>query len=487
MRESLRRALSSFLAVPTGVIIIFVLLALGTYTLEQADLGWLRPLRNFMEAHVFGDPEATSALLGTIAGGVITITSITFSLLLLALQQSAGSMTHQVLDQFLRRRLNQLYFGFFVGMALYALITLATVDPPFNPVLGATLALILALVALYVLLLLIYSTISQMRPTDIVRTIHDHTLRARQRQLALIRRTRRSSRLPSRGAIALRAPRDGFIVEIDLEAIEAALKRASTPVEIVFHLSIGSYVAFQDQIAEVRAERDDDATRIAFRVERAIHLGRERNLDNDPAYGIEQLATIAWRSISTSQQNPSPGIATIHNLRDLLARWAMAEEDEPEAIRLPVIYPDNVMACLLGAFESLAVVASEAMQHQTYAAILRTFALNFDRLPLPEQQRAEQLLLRTIPGLGDHLLTTELDDALTALVQTLEQAERLDAAEAFRTARTDLVGYYGHASRRRVRPPGAAGCLKRLAPKKSAALPSASFSAVHRHRVTHIC
>ena len=86
MRASLRRALSSFLAVPTGVIIIFVLLALGTYSLEQADLGWLRPLRNFMEAHVFGDPEATSALLGTIAGGVITITSITFSLLLLALQ-----------------------------------------------------------------------------------------------------------------------------------------------------------------------------------------------------------------------------------------------------------------------------------------------------------------------------------------------------------------------------------------------------------------
>ena len=49
MRASLRRALSSFLAVPTGVIIIFVLLALGTYSLEQADLGWLQPLRNFVE------------------------------------------------------------------------------------------------------------------------------------------------------------------------------------------------------------------------------------------------------------------------------------------------------------------------------------------------------------------------------------------------------------------------------------------------------
>lgn len=398
MRDILRRALSSFLAVPTGVIIVFVLLAL---------------------------------------------------------QQSAGSMTHQVFDQFLRRRLNQLYFGFFVGMALYALITLATVDPPFNPVLGATLALILTIVALYVLLLLIYSTISQMRPTDIVRTIHDHTLRARQRQRALVRRTRRSARLPAHNAIALNAPRDGFIVGIDLNALEDILKRASAPVEIVFHLSIGSYVAFQDQIAEVRAERADDAARIAARVERAIHLGRERDLDDDPAYGIDQLATIAWRSISTSQQNPSPGIAAIHNLRDLLARWIVAEEDESEETRLPVVYPDNVMACLLGAFESLAVVASEAMQHQTYAAIVRAFAMTFDRLPLPEQRCAEQLLLRTIPGLGDHVLTTELDDALTALVQTLEQAARLDAAAAFRTARGELAKSIGTLNSRSTRVPGA--------------------------------
>jgi len=179
IRETLQRVSSSFLAVPTLVIFAFVLLAIGMYSLEQADTGFLRPLREFMIDHVFGDPEATSTLLETIATGVITITSITFSLLLLALQQSATSLSHQVFDQFLRRRTNQIYFGAFVGVALYTLITLATVTPPFNPVLGATLALILTIAALYVLLLLIYSTISQMRPTEIVKMIHDHTLRAR--------------------------------------------------------------------------------------------------------------------------------------------------------------------------------------------------------------------------------------------------------------------------------------------------------------------
>lgn len=94
IRESLRRAITSFLAIPTGVVALFVLLALGTYTLDQAQIAALRPTREFMVGHVVGDPEATSNLLGTIAGGIITVTSITFSLLLLALQQSAGSLTY---------------------------------------------------------------------------------------------------------------------------------------------------------------------------------------------------------------------------------------------------------------------------------------------------------------------------------------------------------------------------------------------------------
>jgi hypothetical protein len=51
-----------------------------------------------------------------------------------ALQQSAGAMTSEVFDQFLRRRINQVYFGVFVGLALDALLTLASVSDDFNSV-----------------------------------------------------------------------------------------------------------------------------------------------------------------------------------------------------------------------------------------------------------------------------------------------------------------------------------------------------------------
>lgn len=454
IRETLRQSLSTFLALPTAVIMAFLLLALGTYALDQSKVAALSPLREFMEAHVFGDAEATSNLLGTIAGGVITITSITFSLLLVALQQSASSMTHEVFDQFLNRRLNQLYFGFFVGMTLFTLVTLATVDPPFNPIFGATVALVLVIAALYILLLLISSTITQMRPTEIIRSIHDYILGARERQLPIIRKTYRSPTLPAANAVLVTATLEGFMTGVDLDAIARSIEQEPRPVEVVLRQPIGAYVAYQDPLAEVRAPPGADVAELVQVVQQAIRVGRERRLDNDPAYGIEQLEDIAWRSISTSQQNPSPGLITIHNLRDILARWATEPEDEGVE-RIPIVYPDNVMSRLLAAFESLAVVASEAMQHQTYAEIVRAFALTFSRLPAEQQGRVENLILRTLPALGDHVLTAELDDALIALAEALERARRDDSAAAVRTARAALATTIGKLNSRSTRVPGA--------------------------------
>ncbi len=84
--------------------------------------------------------------------------------MLVALQQSPQSLSNQVFDQFLRRRLNQVYFGFFLGLAIYSLVTMSTVGGPFRPVFGAAVAVVLTMVALVLLLALLYTAVNQMRP-----------------------------------------------------------------------------------------------------------------------------------------------------------------------------------------------------------------------------------------------------------------------------------------------------------------------------------
>lgn len=452
---AVRRAFAEFLTLPTCIIVGFLLLAVGMYVLDQVETTWLTPVRSFLRSNIFTTAGATADFLSAIAAGILGVTSITITLLLIVVQQSAASLTTSVFDQFLRRRLNQFYFGFFVGLALYSLITLATVNDPFIPVFGGTVALLGIFVALYLLILLLYTTINQMRPVEIIEAIHDHTLRARERQLRFIARTRRASRLDDMGATTeIESAHHGFVTHINLDLLGKAIEKARGEVEIVLTASIGSYVAFGDVLARVHAQNENEAKMIGEAVRAGIRLERRRDIKYDPAYGIEQLEMLAWTSISTSKSNPAPGLLTIFSLRDVLARWSTADDAKSDEPRLPIVYEDNTFARLLDAFETFGVVSSESMQHQNYIEVVNTFSLMFDRLPAEYQSRAEDLILRILSVLGDHALTAELNKSLSRLICALNDAGRSETASAVQAAQARLAESVGKLNSRSTRATG---------------------------------
>ena len=450
LSETVRRAFDEFLALPTFIIGLFALLAGLTYWVDTGDVGWIEPLRSWVTRRLFVDASATADLLSTIAGGIITVTSITISLLLIALQQVAGSLTAEVYDQFLRRRHNQAYFGFFVGLALFTLLVLTTVNDGFNPVMGASAAVFLTGVAMYLLIVLLYTTINQMRPEEVIHEIQRLTLESRDNQLKFLEKTLRQPRLIDAPVVPVLADDSGYVARIDLDRLDTAVREAGgAGVEIRLHVSMGTYVAFGDVIASVTSG-PDAADSLDESVRRALSLERQRNLPTDPANGIGQLEMIAWTSISTAKSDPGPGLLTIHALRDLLARGADQDDVPPQQV-IPVIYEDNYNERLLDAFESLGVVATESMQHQSFGEILRAFTLLFDRLPPDQQMRVEDIILRLLSGLGDHILTARLDGELQALARALENAGRTSTASAVAEAREVLGRSVGEINSRATR------------------------------------
>jgi hypothetical protein len=362
-------------------------------------------------------------MLGTIATSIITVTSITFSLLLLAVQQGATTLTAQVYDQFLRRRSNQAYFGFFIGLALYTLVVLGTTHPNYTPIYSAVLAFGLTVVALYLLILLIYATIDQMRPSTIVQNIREHTLRARERQLDLLCRTRQDPSPFDGSSARLTAKDSGYLALLSADALVDALQKCPGATDVVLLRSAGEYVSVGEDLAEVRFRpgalpSDVDAVRAAF------VLNSRRDLDHDAAFGVEQLATIGWTSTSTSKSNPHPAMLVCRNLRDLIATWYPdgGEGGVRRAKASPIVYTDDVPQQVLLALESLGVVASESMQHQTLAEVYRALALAFRRMTKEFHDLIAQIVGRSTTALGDHVLTHDLDRAVEELITAMRSA-----------------------------------------------------------------
>ena len=162
-----------------------------------------------------------------------------------------------------------------------------------------------------------------------------------------------------------------------------------------------------------------------------------RDFERDPAFGIAQLAIIGWTSVSTARSNPNPGVLVCHALRDVLARW-LEQGEAPEDRSSRIVYADRVTDAVISTFESLAVVASESMQHQTLAEIMRTLAMLLPKLPPEGVDQVTGVILRSLSALGEHVLTRELERSLEVASQAMAAAGR-DAAARAVTRATDAL------------------------------------------------
>jgi len=424
----------------------FVALAAGMIAIDKADVAGTRSVREMITRVGFSDAEATGVLLETIATSLIAVTGITFSVLLLVVQQSATTLTHAVLDQFLRRRANQAILGAFVGVSLYLLVVLSTVGRAFNPVLSATVGLALSIGALYLLVVLIYTAIDQMRPSEIIKEIHNEILRAYDYQHALLGATRRSA-LGTSAAITVCSTGDGFVTRIDVDALASIVARDPDG-EVILKVSTGTYVALGDALAITTSGEPT-----AQAVREAIRLEAVRDIRVDPCYGIESLVNIGWTSISTSKQDAAPGRLVILTLRDLFGRFAERKGDLGQMARdNPVVYNHDVDTAMWDAVDSLAEVCSESMQSHNLAEIVRSLAAVCSRLDGADQGRVTEAALRILSGLGDHVLTKSLDSAMVELADVLDHHQLAEAGR-IRVARDELASTIGVLNSRSTRVP----------------------------------
>lgn len=403
-----------------------------------------------MKDKIFSDPKGTSSLLSAIGGSLVTVSSITITLLLLVVQQSASTMTTRVFDQFLRNHINQAYFGFFVGLALYSLIILSTVAAPFNPILGATIAIILTVLALYFLLVLIYTTINEMRPAVIIEAIFQNILKARNNETILLGKTKRKSEFDGKISQKLKSETYGYLADINVKAIHNALKAAKGNAEVEYFVTVGDYVAVHDIFAQVKSDSDEDCEKICKAVLHATHIQKQRKSVNDPGDTIEQLEIIAWTSVSTAKSDPYPGLLAIRTIRNLLSVWDdpdIKKQEEPFSI----VYNSHSKSKLFNSLETLAVASSESLQHMVFAEILKNFAFLFDRLDENDQKKVEDIILRILSCMGDHVLTTLLETAIDKLSYVLKRHERYDTADHLLSAKDQLGKSIGKLNSRSTR------------------------------------
>lgn len=148
---------SSFWFLPTlmaggAMVLAFAMVAMDAPVTEWLALNW--------GISFTGGAEGASSLLGAIAGSMITIAGVVFSMTLVALSLASSQLGPRLLRSFMRDTRTQVVLGTFVATFLYCLLVLRTVrhaeEFVFVPHLSVALGVMLAVVSVGVLIYFIH-------------------------------------------------------------------------------------------------------------------------------------------------------------------------------------------------------------------------------------------------------------------------------------------------------------------------------------------
>lgn len=296
-----------------GLAVLFVLEPFGLHH------GWLRGMA--WNASVSDARRVLSSILGI----VLTTLSITLSLSLVVLQNTASQYSPRLLRLFLGQPGSRVLIPVFVATAVYCLVGVYafgfTEDHGTAPRPALSLAMLMLFCCGAALVFQMAYTLDMVRPEQIVRQVRASTLKVA-RKLDRPRRedpeTPSTVPVPSGTWRRLVAPSSGFVVDINARALlSLAVARG---LSIHMEVAIGDPVVRGSSLGRVILLEGGhlEKERIAQWVERTVLIGPWREPDMDLALGVRQLVDMAIKALSPGINDPSTAVESVDQLTILM-------------------------------------------------------------------------------------------------------------------------------------------------------------------------
>jgi len=326
LRDIALGARESFWLIPSAALLAAVLLGVALVELDATlDI----PLQEHWPRLFGAGAEGARGTLAAIAGSMITVAGVVFSVTVVALSLAASTYSPRVLRTFMHDRPTQIAFGVFVGVFAYCLVVLRTVraddgaDGAFVPSLAVFVALVLALVAVWVLVYFIHHVALIIQAPNILQRIAAETRESIDRLFPdpVGDEADEAEALEPGGAAwrPLPALRSGYIVSVDAGGLLAYARERGAVLRM--ELAVGEFAVESRPLASL-AGGDSDLAGAAKALDRLYTLGSERTAAQDAAFGLQQIVDVATRALSPGVNDPSTACMCVDHLSALLARLA---------------------------------------------------------------------------------------------------------------------------------------------------------------------
>lgn len=287
-------------------------------------------------------PDTARTTLQVIATLAVSIASISFSVIVVALVLASQQLSPRVLRSFQRHPLNQAVLGVFLATAVFAMYVLSSVeDDPQRPVpeLSISVAMLMAAISMLLFVFFLHHLVRSLNAAAVIRriaadgqeAIDDPYPSGAGDEPGDEESAERAVReLTGRCAPEdVRAPRAGYVASVEAVAIVDAAEEADAFIEQ--EALIGEFVVTGAVLARFWCAGDDRAA-LGDQVRDSFVVNEERLIDGDVGLPLRQLADIALKGLSPSINDPTTAENAMDSVTESLVRFC--RQREPADLRL---------------------------------------------------------------------------------------------------------------------------------------------------------
>lgn len=327
-----RRFVTSIWLIPTALCVLSLILGWVMLWTDRHQPGLLGNLQ------MFAMPvDSARQVLSVIAGSVISVGGVSFSVTMVALTLTSGQYGPKVIRHFLEDNDSKISLGLFLGTYVYALIVLTGYIESDRPHASVLVALLLALAAIIGFVRFIHRVAIDLQADEIVEnigrrlrsTLHslasDEAGPTRVHDTLAWRRQARGQRVHIIGG-----SQQGYVQTVDYRGVSDWCATHDCCVSI--QVRAGDFVIPGMCIMKVFGGNSRAIDHQLTQLDNLIVTGPVRTAAQDPEYPITQLNQLAARALSPGINDPGTAISCIDSF--CLALAGILDRDLPGSVVL---------------------------------------------------------------------------------------------------------------------------------------------------------
>lgn len=263
------------------------------------------------------DATTARSIISAIAGGIISLTVFSFSLVMIILTQAASQMSNRILDKLIGNRFQQIVLGFYVGTIVYALFLLSTIrdieSGVYVPALSTYLLIVLTVFDIFLFIYFLHYITQSVKYETIIYRIFKETKKGMEESCTL---SNQDEVIEPKPGITVAAGNTGLFQKFQREILIRLC--AEHDIVISFLYPVGSYLLkgtpylIVSGVKEVSNDLKEDLNVL-------VSIEKGKPIENSYYYGFRQLMEVAVKALSPGINDPGTAVVSMQVLADLMA------------------------------------------------------------------------------------------------------------------------------------------------------------------------